>query len=1035
MALQPLYPPILPGTTPPFYTKEKGTYLLTVPFSLNKLNLIQDIGGVKLKIRDADTDIELARVNAIPTSISLSLEGCQATFDLSHVNGINVGKYYKIQLAYLDIDNVSNIGYYSTISIVKCTAYPTVSILGLTSSTINGDITYYTGKYKNLDDPTEKSSSYQFTLYDDNENVLITTGWTAHNANTNDTKYESTDNYTLSYVLNETDRYKIQYSVTTQNGLVVHSPMYILSGSSSISPLIDVVIDAQLNYDNGCVDVWLNPSKKYNNLYQGTFMLSRMCSKDNYKSQIQIFSFMLKGELPNKPVFHDFTVEHGYTYKYTLQQYNTYNIYSSRLYSNTVEVYFEDAFLFDGHRQLKIRFNPKVSSFKTVIQDTKKNTLGSKYPFFFRNGIVEYKEFPISGLISYLMDENEFFFQKTTELNMDPFFEPTTNIVDQNISYERRFKMAVLDWLNDGCLKLFRSPAEGNYLVRLSNVSLSPTDTVSRMLHTFSCTADEIADCTPTNLQHYGFLDTTSELETLALRFATINFDNYIETLIGTLQHSSNTANASAATVEAALEEFAHTDLFDGRQCVYFKFDECEPGETWFTFGNEKYVIGATGSYEVTLPNNSEILSLHIVNPHRHMSGSLTFGIYTSKSSVFDAVNGITNYDIITAPPSSTKNYMSLIENEKEHLRNILFMHFTLKDNIYLIESIESWQATYNFYLERITVPGSMPTSVITYKVIFNDDDQIHIEPQEQEQYEEDGTTPRLKYPHYSDLFTDGAVFYCPSTNRSYIYNATMNTIREQTTINPAVSIAGQTAPIILSSTQICIDNEIIDVAEKGYFDVPFTTAVPFQLYWGNSVNATLGYSIINVTYGVEGKKEKEYAQTESLYNLYGQYSEATKAYLSNALSYVRLTAKTNRYLQQLVRNSAYDSSDNRTYFIWDDTVLGFIKLQPEDCAIFTGKEVWMPLPYSWYIDGWKGAKTKTVEINHVTYTLLNGSQQSYLSKKAIYFQALSEVLTLNNIGTLVKDHTVEGNTSDEQPVITRGIIYEDSGRTPPRRF
>jgi len=43
--------------------------------------------------------------------------------------------------------------------------------------------------------------------------------------------------------------------------------------------------------------------------------------------------------------------------------------------------------------------------------------------------------------------------------------------------------------------------------------------------------------------------------------------------------------------------------------------------------------------------------------------------------------------------------------------------------------------------------------------------------------------------------------------------------------------------------------------------------------------------------------------------------------------------------------------------------------------------------------------------------------------------------LALNNIGTLVKDHTVEGNTSDEQPVITRGIIYEDSGRTPPRRF
>jgi hypothetical protein len=28
---------------------------------------------------------------------------------------------------------------------------------------------------------------------------------------------------------------------------------------------------------------------------------------------------------------------------------------------------FEDCFLFDGEKQLKIRFNPKISSFKTTI--------------------------------------------------------------------------------------------------------------------------------------------------------------------------------------------------------------------------------------------------------------------------------------------------------------------------------------------------------------------------------------------------------------------------------------------------------------------------------------------------------------------------------------------------------------------------------------------------------------------------------------------------------------------------------------------
>jgi len=62
-------------------------------------------------------------------------------------------------------------------------------------------------------------------------------------------------------------------------------------------------------------------------------------------------------------------------------------------------------FLYDGKRQLKIKFNPKVSSFKNTIPEQKIETIGSKYPFIFRNGHVCYKEFPIAGLVSYQMDE------------------------------------------------------------------------------------------------------------------------------------------------------------------------------------------------------------------------------------------------------------------------------------------------------------------------------------------------------------------------------------------------------------------------------------------------------------------------------------------------------------------------------------------------------------------------------------------------------------------------------------------------------
>jgi hypothetical protein len=60
-----------------------------------------------------------------------------------------------------------------------------------------------------------------------------------------------------------------------------------------------------------------------------------------------------------------------------------------------------------------------------------------------------------------------------------------TMVTANNMYRERTFKMEVLEWLNNGKPKIFRSSAEGNFVVRLMNVSLTPNDTVGRMLHTF----------------------------------------------------------------------------------------------------------------------------------------------------------------------------------------------------------------------------------------------------------------------------------------------------------------------------------------------------------------------------------------------------------------------------------------------------------------------------------------------------------------------------------------------------------------------
>jgi hypothetical protein len=83
----------------------------------------------------------------------------------------------------------------------------------------------------------------------------------------------------------------------------------------------------------------------------------------------------------------------------------------------------------------------------------------------------------------------------------------STDLTAKNFAAERSFKMTVLDWLNNGEPKIFRSPGEGNYLVRLMNVSLSPNTQLGNMLHTFSCTAYEVGEYNLENLSYFSIFD------------------------------------------------------------------------------------------------------------------------------------------------------------------------------------------------------------------------------------------------------------------------------------------------------------------------------------------------------------------------------------------------------------------------------------------------------------------------------------------------------------------------------------------------
>ena len=60
--------------------------------------------------------------------------------------------------------------------------------------------------------------------------------------------------------------------------------------------------------------------------------------------------------------------------------------------------------------------------------------------------------------------------------------------------WERKFREEVIEWLNDGEPKLYRSMTEGNMLVMFDSVSLTPNAQLGRRIWNFSATIYEVGD-------------------------------------------------------------------------------------------------------------------------------------------------------------------------------------------------------------------------------------------------------------------------------------------------------------------------------------------------------------------------------------------------------------------------------------------------------------------------------------------------------------------------------------------------------------
>lgn len=517
---------------------------------------------------------------------SLSIANNIAEFDISSLQNkgfIQENQYYKIQLADGNYNSTTTGITYSNVGVFK--------YIGASVPSIN--IVYENFSFKvNYNHNIERLYRYRFDLYN-NGQLYETSGDLICNVNLHPDITTSVV-YTPNVLIEGNIECKFTYQ--TINGLSDFEIMSTTGLQVSLTVSSDYVI--QDNRDEG-----YNSIRPTTNIATSSNL--EFAKKKIGTSQWVKISAVNGNYFTNHESIKDFIIESGVKYQYGLLNDNSITYIGDHIDND-----YWDMFLNDKERQLKIQFNPKISSFKNVILESKTDTIGGQYPVFFRNSQIKYKEFPISGLISYLTDpENLFDDQYSTlpipqreqtssdaEVNILP--NAKNNLTIDNILREKIFRLNVLEWLSNGQPKLFRSATEGMYIVRLMNISLTPNDALGRMIYTFSATAYEIADCTYENLVKYNIL-----ADIIAL---TDDSDNGISLASQTYEsiNLSSLSKSSMYYFPKYVNYGRFIDSFNSTFILHF-----ESGTS------TEITVGSTGYYELAdITANNRLVSIEVIN-------------------------------------------------------------------------------------------------------------------------------------------------------------------------------------------------------------------------------------------------------------------------------------------------------------------------------------------------------------------------------------------------------------------------------------
>lgn len=299
----------------------------------------------------------------------------------------------------------------------------------------------------------------------------------------------------------------------------------------------NLTFSPELNITTNEEDGYIRVNVKGYASTEGNLLIKRSSSIDNFKEWTLVHYVHTSEDIDIE--FRDMTVGSLMCYDYAVQfQFAKGTLSPSTTWHGDLEkdyIYpsFYDMLIYRQDKQIAIRCNGQINSFKPVVNRVKVDTLGSKYPRFAENAKMNYKQYTITGLISAEADFNRQFLSEISEdyeLDMEyydknmsgEYIVRNDTVADgeqilgntyqsekrlsvlqntthdayplNNWYWEREFRESLVAWLNDGEPKLFRSMTEGNLLVMITDVNLTPNKTLGRMLYNFTATIYEVGD-------------------------------------------------------------------------------------------------------------------------------------------------------------------------------------------------------------------------------------------------------------------------------------------------------------------------------------------------------------------------------------------------------------------------------------------------------------------------------------------------------------------------------------------------------------